>query len=127
MESRDRVKRILLVEDDEDLCMQLGKSLRKAGYEVKIAEDGYAALKFNPGDFDLLITDIYMPGLGGLELIMELRETCPDLKSIAISGGGMYKNMDVLKKADTVGASQVLEKPFVDADLIESINRLIGQ
>ena len=82
-------QRILLVDDDEAVRSVLRRSLVKAGYEVHEAGEGGAALKLlASAPADLIITDLVMPEMEGIEFIMALRKTHPKLPVIAMSGGG---------------------------------------
>jgi CheY-like chemotaxis protein len=74
----------------------------------------------------LLITDIIMPEVEGIELILNARATFPNLPIIAISGGGRSHRMDVLHLAQQLGAAAVLPKPFTRAELIAAIDKTIG-
>jgi len=77
---------------------------------------------------DLLITDIFMPGKSGLELIVEIRKAFPAIKVIAISGdtisrAGGYR--DCLKLAETLGCQMVLEKPFTKDQVLATVDKVI--
>ena len=75
---------------------------------------------------DLIITDLWMPNLDGVELLKRLRATNANIRVIAISGGGMRKPIDVSAAlAQTWGADAVLYKPFDNEDLVSEINRLM--
>ena len=83
------MKRILLVEDDNALRPLLVKLLRKNGYKVLEAADGYEAEAIlNKETVDIVISDLLMPGKDGIELLMSIREKYPNLPLIAMSGGG---------------------------------------
>ena len=75
---------------------------------------------------DLLVTDIIMPRQEGLETIMELRRDFPDLKIIAISGGGRGKAADYLEIAGRMGADMTIEKPIDPDALLRAIEGMIG-
>jgi DNA-binding response OmpR family regulator len=123
--------RVLVVEDNDLLRKGLERALKHAGYEVVTAEDGSAAValfapagKASPG-VDLVVTDINMPGTDGIELILSLRETRPDLPILAISGGGLLPMEHLLEDAKALGATEVLLKPFSMAIIVETIERLL--
>ena len=91
------------------------------------ATNGNEAIESQTADpFDLIITDLLMPEKQGVEAIIELKRDYPDLKIIAISGGGQIKNPDcimlALELADEFGADRVLAKPFSDDELLEHVN-----
>jgi len=115
------MKRILLVDDNENFRRPLGEILRRAGYEVSGAGDGSTALGLcRQHSFDLVITDLIMPGKEGLETIIELRRLEPELKIIAMSGGGRMNPEDYLPMARHLGADATLTKPFT-AEKIQSV------
>src|SRR5208283_2976492 len=100
------MKRILVVDDNAEVRRALSKTLLKAGYDVITAEDGAAAVRVYRGQsFDLVITDLIMPNQEGLETIMELRRLTPEVKIIAISGGGRLGPEDYLPIAQGIGAT----------------------
>src|SRR5260370_25679819 len=81
--------RILVVDDDHDICEVLEMGLTHAGHEVRVAADGASALRLVRAEpFDLIITDIFMPGKEGIETIMEIRPDFPAVKVVAMSRGG---------------------------------------
>ncbi|MCX5828963.1 MAG: response regulator [Deltaproteobacteria bacterium] len=121
--------RILLIDDDEQLRMMLRKMLEKAGYtDVEEANDGHIGIQlFRQHPFDLVITDIIMPDKEGIETIIELIGDYPQVKIIAMSGGGRVGPQDYLKMAKHLGASRALTKPFKYSDLIDSVQELLSE
>ena len=115
--------RILII-DDEDLDrMTLSQILEGDGHTVTEAtdgEEGIAALRETP--VDVVITDILMPNKEGIETIKELRQIAPDVKIIAISGGGRMQNANYLDVAQKLGANAVLKKPFEPQVLRDTVN-----
>ena len=97
------------------------------GYAVYAAKDGRAAtyqlMNTAPS---LIITDIHMPQMDGLELLVQLRETCPGIPIIAMSGRGLFDWEVTLKPALLLGARQVLVKPFPLQGLYLSVREAIG-
>jgi len=115
---------ILVIDDDAMICDLLRRTLERAGYRVTEAHDGQMALnahKASPAD--LVITDMIMPGMEGIQTIMEFRRLNPALKIIAMSGGGMGKSTDYLNMAKKFGAFHTLGKPFT----IEKITKLVAE
>ena len=95
-------------------------------YQVVEATDGKQAIKlYNQGPFELVITDIIMPEMEGLETIRELKRISMDIKIIAISGGGRGSAMDYLYLAQKMGADIALPKPFLKKKLLEAMQRLV--
>jgi DNA-binding NtrC family response regulator len=107
------LKRILVVDDEEQIRLMLSQMLAHAGYEVHTAENGDDGMAMvGRHDFDLIITDMIMPVKDGLKFIMELVRDYPDLKILAISGGGAIKAERYLTMAGYLGDIATLEKPF---------------
>jgi CheY-like chemotaxis protein len=118
--------RILLVDDDEQFRNMLSETLRGAGYEVLEAREGAEGLKFyHEHGTDLIITDLIMPEKEGLEIIQELRRNDPEVKIIAMSGGGRNGPYDYLKVAKAFGARQVLAKPFSRQEILKAIEQVL--
>lgn len=118
--------RILVIDDEELMRFTLKQTLQKAGHEVVEAvngNDGIAVFKQSP--VDLIITDIIMPQKEGIETIVELRRDYPDVKIIAISGGGRTGTTNYLKLAQRFGARQVLRKPFGRQELLEAVQETL--
>jgi DNA-binding NtrC family response regulator len=105
--------RVLVIEDDDLLRSMLSNALSRAGWTVTEARDGSEGwASYNHSPVDILITDILMPGKEGLETIREFHARCPNVKIIAMSGGGKELNLDVLDIAKRFGAAVTVEKPF---------------
>jgi YesN/AraC family two-component response regulator len=115
--------RILIIDDDQHIRATLREMLQRSGYEVSEAVNGKQGLRlFYEHPADLIITDILMPIMPGSRLISILRKDFPDLKIIAMSGGGsMYRSGSYLKLASDLGAQRILEKPFLQKELVEAI------
>jgi CheY-like chemotaxis protein len=119
---------ILLVEDDGDLREMLKISLIQRKYTVIEAGNGKEAIsRFKPSIIDLVVTDIIMPDEDGLKVIMKLREIKPDLKIIAISGGGKAGPGNYLNLARALGANEIFSKPFSVQTLLSKIDSLVEE
>jgi CheY-like chemotaxis protein len=120
--------KILVIEDDNAFRNVLVTMLERAGYEVLQAENGNDALRFcqtlKP---DLVLTDIIMPDKEGLETIQELLNLCPNMKIIAMSGGGRFGPNSYLPLAEKLGAKKTLQKPFMRDELLSSIIEVLGE
>lgn len=117
--------RILLVEDNDELRNLITTGLGQAGHWVTPAEDGEKGLAaLHAGSFDLLITDMIMPGSEGIEVILSALAECPKMKVIAMSGGSLQGGHDFLPLAEKVGASAVMQKPFGLGELLETVRRV---
>lgn len=123
--------RIMVIDDNWQLRAELCHALERAGYTVDEAGDGREALKMaRKACPDVIVTDILMPNMEGLETIMEMRKIRPHVKIIAMSGGGRMKNGSFLDIAKQFGANAVLEKPFeivALSDAVENCLRMEGK
>ena len=114
--------RIIIIDDDAVLREILARMLTDGGHTVKIAVNGFDGMKaFRAEPADLILTDIMMP-YGGLPTIRVLRAEFPDLKIIAMSGGGQPR-LDI---AAGLGANRTLAKPFSSQELLEVIDNVLG-
>ena len=119
---------IILIEDSNSLRGILKKTLEYEGHEVLDAQDGKDGERlYREGYADLVITDIVMPNKDGIETIIELRRDFPDIKILAISGGGRIGSEQYLDMAKSLGAQDILGKPFKQKDLLESVRKLLKQ
>ena len=118
--------RILLIDDDEAVRAPTARLLELMGHEVLTAEHGEAGLRiWRQQGADLVITDVCMPGMNGLEVIVQLRAFAPDLAVLALSGGLESKRLDLLGTAALAGAIRTLEKPFTIQELRSAVDDLL--
>lgn len=119
-------KKIIVVDDDHDLRRTICDFLVTRGYDVHQAADGNNAISLIKNDEPaLVLTDILMPDKEGISTIRDIRRDHQNVKIIAMSGGGQFNRVDVLKSAGALGADAALAKPF-DLDELEStIKKLI--
>jgi CheY-like chemotaxis protein len=128
--------RILLIDDDDDVRDSMARVLEHEGYETvtaKTAREGLSLLESS--DFDLLISDIIMPGIDGVEAITRARKSNAAIKILAISGGGNFgrryyqpeaiTTTAYLQAAADAGADFVLTKPFERRELVDCIQQLV--
>ncbi|MGA1867911.1 MAG: response regulator [bacterium] len=114
--------RILVIDDDIQMREMLRHKLEDEGYEVLDAPDGNVGMEFlREWDADLVITDIIMPEKEGIETILELKRDFPNVKVIAICGGGRWGPEDYLRMAKGLGVHSTFSKPFKLHDLLDSI------
>ncbi len=120
--------RILIIDDDNRVLFTYSRMLEHEGYEVVIANDGIGGIgTFKDKLPDLVITDIFMPMKGGLETMKELKRYCPNVKVIAISGGGDdMRPENYLKKAKQLGAMCALTKPIEREDLLKAVQECLS-
>ena len=116
--------RILLAEDDESLRRFLAAALVKAGHEVSDFGDGEAAfLALRADSFDLLLTDIVMPGLDGIELAKRAAEIDENLKIMFITG---FAAVALHPSANAPKRAKVLSKPFHLREIVQEVDRMIA-
>jgi two-component system cell cycle response regulator CpdR len=113
--------RILLAEDDESMRVYLARALERSGYEVVAVDRGTAALPLLEGDpFDLLLTDIVMPEMDGIELAQKAATIQPEMRVMFITGFAAV----ALKAGRAAPSAKVLSKPFHLRDLVAEVDRL---
>ena len=127
MSIKTESKKILVVDDDEGIRSGYSQLFTRQGYDVTVASNGlFGIQEFESTQFDLVITDILMPGEDGLIFIKQIRRYDPDVKIIAISGGGKSHNMGFLDIAKKFGADVTLQKPISVADLIKVVHDILN-
>jgi two-component system NtrC family response regulator len=119
----DTMPRILLIEDD-DSSRELGQfNLTRAGYEVDTAPDGDQGLRrFTSGRYDLVITDLRMPGRSGMEVLAEVKRAEPDVPVIVVTA---YANVDLAVDAMKTGAQDFIGKPFNRDHLVLAVRKAL--
>ena len=119
---------ILVVDDEAPVRNLLSDVLEKEGYSVFTAETGVeASTIYDSNDIDLVITDLVMPEKGGIDLIMELKKKDPNIKVIAISGGGgITGRFDYLPIAKLVGATEIIAKPFQVTEIRAQVAKMLA-
>ncbi len=118
---------ILIIDDDVQIQILLKRLLENLEYEVRVARDGNAGMRlYREEEADLVITDLIMPGKEGIETISELRKSFPEVKIIAISGGGRIGPENYLSMAKSLGVQRTFCKPFELEEMITAVQELIG-
>jgi DNA-binding response OmpR family regulator len=118
---------VLLIEDDVELLQMMSQVFAGAGFEVMTAENGEQGLMvFDLWPAELVVTDMIMPRVEGVETILALCMRRPQPKIIAISGGFRGEPDDCLTLARHVGADQTLAKPFRSGDLLFMAQALLA-
>ncbi len=118
---------ILVIEDDEQIRSLIKQILEKEGHYVLLASEGEKGLALYKENMpDLVVTDIVMPGKEGLSTIIDLKRKNPDVKIIAISGGGKVSPKLYLNLAWKFGALVTLEKPFTRMEIINTVKMMLG-
>ncbi len=115
--------RILLAEDDESMRGFLATALRRAGHEVRDVADGLAAIDALGEDTaDLLLADVVMPGLDGIELARRAAKEHPGLKVMFITG---FAAVALKAREETPRGARVLSKPFHLRELVEQVDMML--
>ena len=128
---------ILVIDDEPDVRDAVKRVLDRVGYTVRTADSGVGALAdLERIRTDVVITDIIMPKVDGVQVIESIRKTFPAVRIIAISGGGNFgitayqptaiTTTAYLASAEQAGAHLVLTKPFESIDLIQAIDKVLG-
>ena len=128
---------ILVVDDELDVRDAIERVLTRSGYSVRTTGDAADALsELRRGHADVVITDIIMPGINGVDGIECIRKEFPAVRIIAISGGGNFgitayqphaiTTSAYLAAAERAGAHLVLTKPFDSTDLLQSVEQVLG-
>jgi CheY-like chemotaxis protein len=131
------MQRILIVDDERDVRDSVKCVLDDAGYVVLTADNAAEALdQLGRTPMDLVITDIIMPKINGVQAIQSIRRAFPLVRIVAISGGGNFgvagyqptaiATNAYLKSAEEAGAHLVLTKPFEAEDLLEAVEKVLG-
>jgi DNA-binding NtrC family response regulator len=124
--SRRLAMRVLLIDDNEDIRMFARHILEAAGFEVVEAADGDKGIRlFRSGGADAVVTDLFMPGRDGLEVIKEISLVSPGVGIVASSGGGYGGQLDMLPIARHLGAIEILPKPFRPAQLLAAVEKAL--
>ena len=120
--------RILIIDDNPDVLAAVHNVLTAEGHSVSDAPKSSAGIALHRAlPFDLIITDIVMPEKEGISTIIDLKAEFPDLRIIAMSGGGDFEPYGYLDIAIRVGADRTLPKPFSREELLEAVNDALSK
>jgi CheY-like chemotaxis protein len=118
--------KVLVVDDEADLRGMLRRLLGRMGHEVWDAAEGGEALRhLETVPIDLVITDVYMAAMDGMELLVRIQQRGIKVPVVVMSGGGFKSAEEVLAMASSCGAVATLDKPFTPAQLREAIEPLL--
>ncbi len=116
-------KHILVVDDEKLLLLTTKIILQRAGYQVTTALDGYEALRLlHSKHYTLVIVDLRMPGLDGMDLILEIRKTHPNMPIVVFAANG---NDESVKEAAARGANAYLVKPIDPSLILEKVRNFV--
>ncbi len=118
-------KKILIIDDDLDLCTLLGRFLTKNGYEVDMAHSGSKGIaKFNEGRFDVVICDYRLGDMEGINVLTALRKQDPGVKVLMITG---YSDIKTAVEVIKLGAFDYIVKPLIPDEVLSVLNKAITQ
>lgn len=123
------MNKILVIEDDVHMQQMLTTLIERAGFDADIVYDGLDGLKmFAENEYDLVVTDMNMPDIDGLEVITEIQKVRPDIPIITISGGDPMQGKDMTKlhQSRKMNVFAIFKKPFSHDEFIETVRNAIG-
>ena len=112
---------VLLVDDEEIVGKRLKPSIEKAGYEVEVFQNGSEAVnRIKDKHFDIVVTDVRMDEVDGMDVLQAVQEASPGTRTIIITG---YARSDLVREAQIKGAYDFIAKPFRPKDLLKIIDQ----
>jgi len=125
-EKKNSASRFLVVEDEEGARMALAKILETYGHKVMAVEDGESALSALDagGVFDIVLTDLTLPGISGWEVASEVRRRSPETPVVVLSGWDINKNDENIAQS---GVSMVLSKPVKVREMLTAVGKLLAK
>ncbi len=119
--------RILVIDDQDSIRRVVRRALEQDGHEVFDASDGELGMEIlESHSFDVVITDIFMPGQDGIVTLRQVRKRFPEVKVIVISGGDSTGMMDLRQDAELLGAVTSLQKPFNAREIMDVVRSVLG-
>jgi len=124
-EPMSMVTRVLVVDDESYVRDLLSRVLARRGHDVDVAADGESALEMMAeNSYDLVLTDVVMPGIGGFDLLRRVKATYPNVTVIVLTG---YARKQSISDFLLYGADEYLSKPFQVQALLESVDRVVSK
>jgi CheY-like chemotaxis protein len=119
--------RIVVVDNDPGFRAKVVNHLKSKGHEIEEAENGRAVVRMcGMKSIDMIVLEMYMPDVDGIETILKIRKKCPGCRIIAMTDGGRYQDFDVLRSAIDFGANCAFLKPFDVESLAAAVGFLAG-
>jgi DNA-binding NtrC family response regulator len=119
--------RILVIDDQDSIRRVVRRALEQDGHEVFDASDGELGMEIlESNSFDVVITDIFMPGQDGIVTLRQIRKRFPTVKVIVISGGDSSGLMDLRQDAELLGAVKSLQKPFNAREIMDVVRSVLA-
>ena len=116
-------KRILIVDDDQGICLTLSIALGELGYEIETAPTGEAAMAaIENSHFGIVLLDLWMPGIGGMEALRRMRDIAPEMRVIIMTAHG---GIDSAVEAMKLGAVDFIQKPFTPPEIRELVGAVV--
>ena len=116
-------KKILIVDDEKNTRLTLGQCLERTGFKSASAVNAEEGLKkLDEDEFGLILLDLRMPGMGGMEFLKKVRQIRPDIKVVIITA---YGTIDLAVEAMKLGAVDFLQKPFTPDEIRELVSRIM--
>jgi len=119
--------RVIVIDDQEPIRRIVRRALENDGHEVLEASDGEVGMELlERAPADVVITDIFMPGMDGIQTLREIRKRFPAIKVIAMSGGDSTGLLDLRQDAELLGALKSIQKPFNAREIVELVRGVLG-
>jgi len=122
------MKKLLLVDDDAFLRDMYAIKFSESKFDVRVAETGHQALTLiqQSPDFDVILLDMVMPGMGGIELIKEIKELFPDMKTKCIVLSNQGQDSDVAEAEAAGAAGYIIKAEAIPTDVVKQVTKIIG-
>lgn len=119
--------RVLVIDDQEPIRRIVRRALENDGHEVLDASDGELGMGLlERAPVDVVITDIFMPGMDGIQTLREIRKRFPTIKVIAMSGGDSSGLLDLREDAELLGAVKSVHKPFTAREIVDAVRSALS-
>ena len=117
---------VVVIDDQEPIRRIVRRALEQAGHQVLDAEDGELGLQLlERHPVDVVVSDIFMPGMDGIQMLRQIRKQFPAVKVIVMSGGDSSGMLDLRRDAELLGAVKSLSKPFTTHEIVEIVNSML--